>query len=643
MKLKSKNNRHLTILILLFLASIYIINFNNFASKPNKVIKNEVKDEDIYSTLKTSLVEDWSVTWSEGVNEQGEGIAVDNSTGDIYVTGYIDDIDGDVILIKYNSNGIQQWNVTWDNGKDELGYDVAVDSQGFVYVAGSNGTFPGSSSDVLLLKFNSTGEQEWVRTWDSGENDAGWALKIDSQDNIYIAGRTKTLEADLLLLKYDSSGVYKWNSTFGGPNGQYGFDIALDSSNNIYVAGLDGPNPDFDLLLVKFNSSGSHEWNMTWGGTGNDQGFGVALDSGNGVYITGKTTSYGALNDDMVVVKYDTAGNWQWNRTWGTSFTDEAKSIGVDSADNIYMYGFTKFANVSIVKYSTSGEFLWDKQWGNTPTYAYWGHDLFLDSFDKIYITGKNRTGGIGIYDIFVTKLSIEAPGNFTLSSNAGSPDDDGAFTLTWTSSSGANNYSIYQHSSYITDINGSLTILATETNSLSLPLSGFSNGSYYFIAVAFNNFGERTSNSINIVVGIPPPPPPPSSFTLSSNAGSPDDDGAFTLTWTSSSGANNYSIYQYSSFITAINGSLTLLASETNSLSQPTIGYSDGTYFFIVVAFNDSGNKTSNVLIIIVELTVDTSTTPGTPGIPGFNLMIVGLVIGIVSVILIKKKSKLK
>ena len=49
MKLKRKNNKHIIVLILLFLTSIYIINFNPFVSKPNKVIKNEVEDEDIHN------------------------------------------------------------------------------------------------------------------------------------------------------------------------------------------------------------------------------------------------------------------------------------------------------------------------------------------------------------------------------------------------------------------------------------------------------------------------------------------------------------------------------------------------------------------------------------------------------------------
>ncbi|KKM15842.1 hypothetical protein LCGC14_1691970 [marine sediment metagenome] len=241
------------------------MNFSHFVSKPNLSIKNEGETEEIHNTLKMSLIEDWDISFEAGVDEYGEDIAIDESTGDIYVVGYNGTVgvDYDVLLIKYNSDGDQQWNVTWDNGGNEYGYGVAVDSQSYVYVAGSNGTtYP--TFDVLLLKFNSSGEQEWFRTWDSGDYDAGWGLKIDSQDNLYIAGQTKASQGDLLLLKYDSSGLYKWNSTFGGTNGQHGYDLAIDSSNNIYIAGLT-ITASQDLLLVKFNSSGFHVWNRTWG------------------------------------------------------------------------------------------------------------------------------------------------------------------------------------------------------------------------------------------------------------------------------------------------------------------------------------------------------------------------------------------
>jgi surface protein len=222
--------------------------------------------------------------------------------------------------------------------------------------------------------------------------------------------------------------------------------------------------------------------------------------------------------------------------------------------------------------------------------------------------TGVSFHGGNSKYSIFamdarqsiITNFSwtitdggldpISPPGLFTLSSNADIPDTDGSFTLTWTSSVGASNYSVYHYSRYITEINGSLTLLEEEITDLSLPLSGYSNGTYYFIVVAYNVYGETLSNCIMVVVGLIP-----EAFTLSSDADIPDTDGSFTLTWTSSVGASNYSVYRYSRYITEINGSLTLLEEEITDLSLPLSGYSDGTYYFIVVAYNVYGETLSN------------------------------------------------
>ena len=93
-------------------------------------------------------------------------------------------------------------------------------------------------------------------------------------------------------------------------------------------------------------------------------------------------------------------------------------------------------------------------------------------------------------------------------------------------------------------------------------------------------------------------PNPPPGLFTLSSNAGTPDTDGSFTLTWTSSYGANIYSVYSYFDYI------YTPLAEEITDLSLPLGGYLDGTYYFIVVAYNAYGETLSNYLKIDVEIT---------------------------------------
>jgi hypothetical protein len=135
------------------------------------------------------------------------------------------------------------------------------------------------------------------------------------------------------------------------------------------------------------------------------------------------------------------------------------------------------------------------------------------------------------------------------------------------------------------------------------------------------------------------PPPPPPGNFVLSSNAGTPDDNGAFDLTWTSAAGATNYSIYRYSSYITEINGSLTLLGDGITDLSLALSGYINGTYYFIVVAHNDYGDTLSNCIDVVVEIPPEPEPTP--PFVTGYNLYFIFAAIGIVSAITIRKRRK--
>ncbi|MBY9004458.1 MAG: hypothetical protein KGD73_10835 [Candidatus Lokiarchaeota archaeon] len=98
-------------------------------------------------------------------------------------------------------------------------------------------------------------------------------------------------------------------------------------------------------------------------------------------------------------------------------------------------------------------------------------------------------------------------PGPFILSSDADDPDEDGSFTLSWTESEEADSYSIYQHSSFITEITGELILLADGITDLELVLDGYPDGTYYFIVVAHNEYGDTLSNCIQVVVDIPVPP----------------------------------------------------------------------------------------------------------------------------------------
>jgi hypothetical protein len=232
------------------------------------------------------------------------------------------------------------------------------------------------------------------------------------------------------------------------------------------------------------------------------------------------------------------------------------------------------------------------------------------------------------IFDFINTNVEFSyalPPTSFNLNSNADVPyDDDGSFDLIWTEAGGALTYSVYQHSSYITVINGSLTTLIADTTDLQLELDGYSDGTYYFMVVAENDYGETKSNCIKVIVKITQPPDP---FELTTDANVPNDsDGAFNLFWTESIRANNYSVYQHSSYITVINGSLTILTEEITERELSLSGYSNGIYYFMVVAFNEYGETLSNCILVTVYYT-------GGGGIPGYNLL---FIIGILSIALI-------
>jgi len=133
----------------------------------------------------------------------------------------------------------------------------------------------------------------------------------------------------------------------------------------------------------------------------------------------------------------------------------------------------------------------------------------------------------------------------------------------------------------------------------------------------------------------------PPSSFLLDSTAESPDDDGNFTLTWDAALGAESYSVYEYISYITVYNGSLTPLATDITSLSLPLTGYSNGTYYFIVVAHNTNGDTLSNCITVVVEIPPVDGDGDGDGIIPGYPLYLLLIVVGVITSILIRRKHK--
>ncbi len=284
------------------------------------------------------------------VNDQARSIAVDR-TGNVYVAGWSMGIDTveDYAIIKYNSSGVQQW-VQRYNGPgnlEDVARSIAVDTVGNVYVTGwSEGN--GTGTDYATIKYNSSGVQLWAARYNgpASAGDQGNAVVVDLSGNVYVTGWSYNVSNyDYATIKYNSLGVQQWAQRYNGPgnNTDWAYSIALDNSGNVYVTGRsEGSGTGQDYATIKYNSSGAQQWVQRYTGSGNNQddSYSIAVDNSGNVFVTGVSYA-GGTDYDYATIKYSTSGVQQWVRTYNGpgNTSDFSYSIALDNWGNVYVTG----------------------------------------------------------------------------------------------------------------------------------------------------------------------------------------------------------------------------------------------------------------------------------------------------------------
>jgi len=344
-----------------------------------------------------------------------------DSSNNIYIAGWTESYglsNFDICLLKYNSTGTLQWNYTWGGTGEDVAYAIGLDSSENIYLTGWTASFGAVNFDICLLKYNSTGVLQWNYTWGGTGGDFAYGLAIDLSDNIYVAGETSSFGAsgsDVCLLKYNSTGALQWNYTWGGTGGDYAYELAIDLSDNIYLTGATGSFGalDYDVFLLKYNSTGALQWNYTWGEPGLDIAYAIGLDSSNNIYLGGCTKRLGASDYDVCLLKYNSTGALQWNYTWGEEDYDYCYAIGLDSSDNIYLAGSkgkwgTAGKDMYLLRYNPTGvlqgNYIWSRK-GEDEACA-----IGLDSSENIYLAGWTTGFGAIDTDMCLVKLDNSPP-----------------------------------------------------------------------------------------------------------------------------------------------------------------------------------------------------------------------------------------
>ncbi len=189
------------------------------------------------------------------------GVAVDRTTGDIYVTdGFPERTSG--IVQKFNSSGVFQlgWGTAGSgNGQFLNGAGgVAVDSAGNVYVT--------DLGNHRIEKFTSGGS--FIMSWGgsgtgNGQFSAPEGIAIDAADNIYVADT-----GNHRIQKFNTSGTFltKWG-TNGTGDGQLDtpWGVSIDAVGDVYVADTNNNR------IQKFSTTGTFISSCGTSGTGNGE------------------------------------------------------------------------------------------------------------------------------------------------------------------------------------------------------------------------------------------------------------------------------------------------------------------------------------------------------------------------------------
>lgn len=218
-----------------------------------------------FATIKynTSGVQQWVMIYNGPANgdDYTTNMAID-STGNVYVTGYSPGIGSgiDFATIKYTSSGVQQW-VSRYNGPG-IGADypssAKVDLSGNVFVTGYS-VGSGSGDDYTTIKYNSSGVQQWVARYNGIGNGSDYSIGIvlDRYNDVYVSGyAVSTSGYDYTTIKYNNSGVQQWLMTYNGSAN--GTDIVssifIDTALNVYVTGgSTGTSSGIDFATIKYN------------------------------------------------------------------------------------------------------------------------------------------------------------------------------------------------------------------------------------------------------------------------------------------------------------------------------------------------------------------------------------------------------
>lgn len=195
------------------------------------------------------------------------------------------------------------------------------------------------------------------------------------------------LLALFILTETESNGANSFIKVHGGPKFDRGIFVSPTTDGGLVLAGetTSSGAGEEDVYLIKTDSQGNMQWSRTFGGVKSDRCFSVVQAVDGGYVLAGQTYSEGAGDRDVYVIKTSATGRMEWSRTFGGEESDVGHYVAKTSDGNFMVTGYTtSFAKAGddpyIIKLDAQGNTLWRRV-------------LFLKGINHT-LTGEQATDG---------------------------------------------------------------------------------------------------------------------------------------------------------------------------------------------------------------------------------------------------------
>ena len=292
------------------------------------------------------------------------------------------------------------WERSYGGKHAEYLYDaIPTADYGFILAGSSISNKNGNKSeankgdlDYWIWKMDEKGTPEWQKSFGGTGVDVLFSVKNTNDGGFILAGTSSSNKSedkkddskgqeDFWIIKLDAKGKELWQRTIGGTSQEKllsiaqtkdgGYILGGSSSSNKTVANSKGKLDEFgksenakgnlDYWIVKLDSQGKKEWDKTLGGKYYDelksieqtQDEGFILGGYSNSPISGDKTEANIGQGDYWVIKLNQDGLIQWQRTLGGDKDDNLFAL-TQTKDNGFIVGGSSNSSATDAKSETS-------------------------------------------------------------------------------------------------------------------------------------------------------------------------------------------------------------------------------------------------------------------------------------------------